>query len=83
MEESNVSFKYPIIDPIETGKNIKRIREEKNISVADLQEIMGFESPQAIYKWQWGQSLPTLDNLVVLAKVFECPIHDILVINEY
>ena len=44
---------------------------------------MGFESPQAIYKWQWGQSLPTLDNLVVLAKVFECPIHDILVINEY
>ena len=62
-----MSFKYPIIDPIETGKNIKRIREEKNISVADLQEIMGFESPQAIYKWQWGQSLPTLDNLVVLA----------------
>lgn len=77
-----MSFKYPVIDPIEMGKNIKKIREEKNISVADLQEILGFVL-QLWFKCQWGQSLPTLDNLVVLAKVFECPIHDILVINEY
>ncbi|MGI6781722.1 MAG: helix-turn-helix domain-containing protein [Acholeplasmataceae bacterium] len=77
-----MSFTYPVINLEKTGKNIKRLREEKNLTVRDLQEVLGFESPQAIYKWQWGESLPTIDNLVILAKIFGCQIHDILVITE-
>jgi len=26
--------------------------------------IFGFETPQAVYKWQKGIALPTVDNLV-------------------
>jgi len=77
-----MSFQYPVINLIKTGKNIKKLREVKNLSVKDLQEMFGFESPQAIYKWQWGDALPTLDNLVILAKIFECKIEDILVVSE-
>ena len=46
-----MSFQFPKIDMMGTGKNIERLRKEKKLSVKELQEIFGFESPQAIYKW--------------------------------
>ena len=77
-----MGFKFPVINLEKTGENIKRLREAKNLTVRSLQEIFGFEFPQAIYKWQWGETLPSADNLVVLAKIFDCNIDDILVITE-
>ena len=53
---------FPVIDPVATGKNIVRLRTERGLSVRDLQSYFGFEEPQAIYKWQQGKSLPTVDN---------------------
>ena len=74
--------KIPIIDLIETGKNIKRIREASGISVRDIQDVLGFTNPQAIYKWQKGECLPTIDNLVILASVLGVTIDEILVTDE-
>lgn len=72
----------PTIDMIKTGQNINRLRQNVGISVKDLQNIFGFSTPQAIYKWQHGTALPTIDNLIVLAKVFDVRVDDILVIND-
>lgn len=69
----------PTIDMKKTGENIFRLRVESGYSVRDLQEIFGFTTPQAIYKWQRGLALPTLDNLAVLAAIFHVRIDDILV----
>lgn len=77
-----MNLTYPQIDLKKTGDNIKRLRKAKNLSVSDLQQHFGFESPQAIYKWQWGETLPTIDNLIILAMVFDVRIEDILVINH-
>lgn len=77
-----MKYIYPVINLEKTGQNIKKLRIDNNMSVKDLQNLLGFESPQAIYKWQWGDSLPTIDNLVVLAKIFNVQINDILVITE-
>ena len=74
--------KIPIIDLIATGKNIKRIREASGISVRDIQDVLGFTNPQAIYKWQKGECLPTIDNLVILASVLGVTIDEILVTDE-
>lgn len=74
-----MSTKIPTIDMVATGQNIKQMRNEKNISVRELQEIIGFTNPQAIYKWQNGMSIPTLDNLVILASVLGTTIDDIIV----
>ena len=74
--------KIPIIDLIATGKNIKRIREASSISVRDIQDVLGFTNPQAIYKWQKGECLPTIDNLVILASVLGVTIDEILVTDE-
>ena len=73
----------PTIDMIRTGENINRLRQDAGISVKELQEIFGFATPQAIYKWQHGTTLPTIDNLVVLSKVLKVSIEDILVLEEH
>ena len=62
-----------------TGRNITRLRINAGITVKDLQDIFGFNTPQAIYKWQRGTALPTVDNLVALAAVLGVRIDDILV----
>ena len=41
----------------------------------------GFTTPQAVYKWQHGVAMPTLDNLVVLAAVFGVPMDEIIVVD--
>ena len=69
----------PVIDMIRTGQNIGRLRKQAGLSVRDLQDIFGFATPQAIYKWQQGAALPTIDNLVVLAAVLQVRLDDIVV----
>ena len=72
----------PVIGMVKTGQNIGRLRKQAGLSVRDLQDIFGFATPQAIYKWQQGAALPTLDNLVVLAAVLQVRLDDILVITD-
>ena len=69
----------PTIDMIRTGQNINVLRKQAGLSVRDLQDIFGFATPQAIYKWQQGVALPTIDNLVVLAAVLQVRLDDILI----
>ena len=73
--------RYPMIDLVKTGENITRLMKLNNIKISDLQEIFGFEYPQAIYKWKRGECLPTIDNLVILATVFKTSIDKIIVTN--
>jgi transcriptional regulator with XRE-family HTH domain len=70
----------PVIDMVATGMNITRLRINAGLTVRDLQNIFGFSTPQAIYKWQRGDAMPTLDNMVVLAAVFGVAIDDIIVV---
>ena len=51
-------------------------------TVKDIQEVMGFENPQAVYKWLSGKSLPSLENLLILSKLLNISIENILVIDE-
>jgi len=73
---------YPVIDLKKTGENIKRLREARCISVVDLQYFLGLASPQAIYYWQRGVNLPTVDRLYALSRLFKVSMDDILVPQE-
>lgn len=70
----------PAIDMNATGKNILRPRINAGLTVKQLVNIFGVITPQAVYKWQNGEALPTLDNLVVLSKVFGVPMDEIVVV---
>lgn len=72
----------PTIDMVATGSNISRLREQAGMSVRDLQNVFGFATPQAIYKWQNGISMPTVDNLIVLSAVLNVRVEDIVVLNN-
>ena len=74
-------MRIPVVDLNRTGQNICFLRERSGISVKKLQELLGFATPQAIYKWQHGDSLPTVDNLVALSVIFDVPIDDILAVS--
>ena len=74
--------RVPVIDLRATGQNIKNLRVAAGISVRDLQNILGFTNPQAIYKWQNGDSLPSIDNLVILAAVLGVTVDEILVVDS-
>ena len=74
--------RIPVIDMTATGRNITRLRAAAGLTVKDLQDIFGFNTPQAIYKWQRGTALPTVDNLVVLAAVFGVRLDDIIIFQR-
>ena len=71
-------MRIPIVNTPATGVKINMLRQQKGMSVKDMQKIFGFATPQAIYKWIHGQNLPSTDNLVILANIFNTTIDDIL-----
>jgi len=72
----------PMVDMAGTGANITRLRKDAGMTVRDLQTAFGFNSPQAIYKWQAGAALPAVDNLVGLASLLGVRVDDILVVKH-
>lgn len=73
---------YLSIQQKETGENIRRLLKTNGYTVKDVQEVMGFENPQAVYKWLSGKSLPNLENLLILSKLLNISIENILVLDE-
>ena len=70
---------FPVIDMQRTGRNIERLRRAQGLSVQQVQDYFGFMHPQAVYKWQHGESLPSVDNLLALAHLLEVSMEEILV----
>lgn len=73
---------FPQINMKATGRRIRALREKQGLSVRELQAMLGFEQPQAVYRWQRGECLPTVDHLLILSRNFGLPMQDILVIDD-
>lgn len=74
-----VTFQRPVVDLKATGAQIKSLRIRSGYTVHDIQTIFGFEYPQAVYAWESGKSIPTIDNLLVLAHLFDKSVEEIVV----
>lgn len=70
---------YPVLNLKATGERINQLRKDNNLRVIDVAEYMGFESTQAVYKWQRGESLPMVDNLYALSRLLHTSVDDILI----
>jgi transcriptional regulator with XRE-family HTH domain len=70
--------KYPVIDVVKTGQNIKRIMKMRGLTVKDIQEFLGLGTPQSIYHWFDGRNMPTVDNLYALSELFHLPVDALL-----
>lgn len=74
-----INFFKPVIDIEATGNQIKFLRKKSGFSVRDIQLIFGFEYPQAVYAWEQGKNIPSIDNLLVLSRLFDVPVEQLLV----
>lgn len=66
------------IDREKTGKKIKEIRKKSGMTIRQVQEACGI-SAAAVCKWQNGQAMPTLDNLIILADLWDVKMDDLIV----
>ena len=71
----------PMVDMKHTGENIVSLRRRKGLTVRDIQRLLGFTTPQAFYKWQRGETLPTIENLAALACILCVPMEEILAVE--
>ena len=77
-----INLEFPTLNLSETGNRIKALRVHSGYSVEEVACYMGFTGPQAVYKWEWGKSLPTVDNLYALSRLFGVAMEKILVGND-
>ena len=70
--------KETILDMAMTGQTIKRIMQAKGYTVKDIQNYLQLSTPQAIYHWFEGKSMPTIDNLYALSGLFYIPVDAML-----
>ena len=72
---------YIGIDNIITGQKIEQLRIQKGLTVEAFCEHLGISST-AYYKWVQGRTLPTLDHLIILRKMCNIPLDDIIITRE-
>ena len=70
--------RYPVLDIYRTGQKIKQIMQKKGITVKEVQQYLGLETPQSIYHWFNGRNMPTIDNLYALSELFNIPVDAML-----
>lgn len=68
----------PHFDIVASGKRMRQIRKQRNISVKQVMEYMGFESTQAVYKWEAGNYMPPVESLILLSDIYGISINEIL-----
>lgn len=74
--------KLPTIDMVKTGEKIEYLRKARGFTVSELQDCLGFNTQQSIYKWQKGKVVPTIDHLVALSSLFGVTIDEIIIIES-
>ena len=70
---------YPIIDIAATGSRIDCLRRANGITVMAMRDFLGLSTTHAIYRWLRGETLPTLDNVVALSRLFEVAVDDLII----
>ena len=82
VEKNRVKPAYPKIDIAKTGQNIKCLMRINGMTVKDIQKFLGLGTPQSVYHWFDGRSLPTIDNIYALSEMFRVPVDALLVGNR-
>ena len=72
----------PVIDKARTGNKIKILMQQKRKTVSQLQLDLGMASATNIYAWLRGDFVPSTDKLVQIAKILDCKVDDLLIIQE-
>ena len=70
---------YPGIDLAGTGRRLEELVSKNGLSVKKIQDMLHLSCPQPVYRWMRGQTLPTVDHLYALARIFSIHMEELLV----
>ena len=70
---------YPNIDLQQTGRKLKHILESAGYTPRMIQEYLHLSCVQPIYRWYKGLILPSVDHLLMLSKLLNVHMEDLLV----
>ncbi len=70
-----------MIDSVKVGKKIYTLRKENSLTQDDL-ALKLMVTRQVISKWELGNSLPSIDLIIEISKLFNTPIEEILCLND-
>ena len=73
---------YPVIDMKKTGENIQRIRVSRNLDIKDVQQFLGLPSTHIIYCWQNGITLPSVNHLCAISKLFNVSMDSLIILED-
>lgn len=73
---------FPTINLSETGINLRRIMDKREITPKDIKEYLHLTSVQSVYNWCNGLNMPTIDNLYALSQLLQIPIDAIICGNR-
>lgn len=68
----------PEYNPKVIGRNLKRLRLAKSLTVEDVRKYLRLGSVQAVYKYESGQSYPQADALLALMQLFGAEVADLI-----
>lgn len=70
-----------MIDFVSVGKKIAKLRNLNNMTQDELAEKL-FVTRQALSKWENGNSVPSINVLLDLSKIFNTTFEDILCLDD-
>jgi len=70
-----------MLDFMAIGNKIRDLRVEHRFSQDQIAEML-YVSRQAVSRWELGQTLPSVDNLIELSTLFHLPFEEILCMNQ-
>lgn len=60
------------------GRNLRRLREKKHLSVEQVREYLCLGSVQAVYKYESGAGYPQADTLLALMELYNAGVNEIV-----
>lgn len=69
------------IDMMGTGKKIKAQMICADLTARDIAAACDLANPNAVWRWQKGQIMPTIDNLVIIADACGCKVDDLIAVK--
>lgn len=61
-------------------KNARRIRKDKKATLTDIEKLTGY-SRSLISEWEVGKKKPKLDQIALIAKIYDVPVEKLCNIN--
>ena len=77
----NYTFEIVELDTVATGLRIKQLMATRNVSAREVSNKMKV-SPQAVYRWQNGEAMPTVNNIYILGQLLHTGVDDLLVAKQ-